>query len=68
MSKLNPRPQIGDIWQVYKDSPMLLIDFEFDKEFNTHVAVFRHLTGRQNTYSVPIISIRQGVGIWVKIA
>lgn len=68
MSYVKPKPQIGDIWEVVENSPLLLVDIKFDKEFNSHVAVFKHLTGKQHTFSVPIVSIRQGVGEWKKLA
>ena len=72
MSSLNPRPQKGDIWDVYTlagiSRPVLVIDIVFDKEYNSHVAVLKHLTGTQHVYEVPVVSMRQGVGIWAKIA
>lgn len=72
MSKMNPRPQIGDIWQVYgfagNSNPVLIVDILFSKQYNSDVAVMKHLTGNQMIIEVPLVSIRQGIGIWVKIA
>jgi hypothetical protein len=69
---MNPKPQIGDIWEIYGGAgvgrPVLIVDITFDKEYNSHVAVMKHLTGTQHVFEVPVVSIRQGVGIWIKIA
>ena len=65
---LNPRPQKGDIWEAYAGHPLLIVDIVFDKQYNSHVALMKHLTGQQMVIEVPTVSIRQGVGVWVKIA
>jgi len=69
---MNPRPQTGDIWEIYGPAgygrPVLVVDIIFDKQYNSHVAIMKHLTGNQIVFEAPIVSIRQGVGIWQKIA
>ena len=70
--RMNPKPQIGDIWDVYAVTgirrPMLVVDIVFNKEYNSHVAVLKHLTGTQHVFEVPVVSMRQGVDTWIKIA
>lgn len=72
MSSMNPRPQVGDIWEVHAVAggsyPILVVDVVFEKEYNSHVAVLKHLTGTQHVFQVPLVSMRQGVGIWLKVA
>ena len=69
---MNPRPQKGDIWEIYGGAsggrPVLIVDIVFNKEYNSDVAVMKHLSGNQLVFEVPVVSIRQGVGIWVKAA
>jgi len=65
---LNPRPQVGDIWQSSANNPILIVDIVFDKQLNTHVAVIKYLTGKQIVFEVPVAYIHQGVGIWEKVA
>jgi hypothetical protein len=72
MSKLNPYPEKGDIWEVYAVTgirrPILVVDIVFNKEYNSHVATLKHLTGTQHIFDVPVVSMRQGVDTWIKLA
>jgi selenophosphate synthetase-related protein len=69
---MNPRPQKGDIWEIYGGAgggrPVLIVDIIFSKEYNSDVAVMKHLAGTHHVFEVPVVSVRQGVGIWVKVA
>jgi len=66
--KINPKPQIGDLWVNYLGYNFIIIDISYDEEYNSDVVQFLNIGNGGHTFKVPVMSVRQMTDVYKKLA